>query len=188
METTLIKTPLEGAVLVDVKYFRDDRGFFIENWREDDFAKAGMRERFVQDNHSRSGAKVLRGMHYQDMTAPMGKLVRCTEGAIFDVVVDLRVGSPTVGKWFGIELSMDNMKQLFVPTGFAHGFATLSEFAQVQYKCTGFYTPSAEATLAWNDPDIGIDWPIQDPILSKRDMNGMSLRQYLQKPAFHFQK
>jgi dTDP-4-dehydrorhamnose 3,5-epimerase len=117
-----------------------------------------------------------------------GKLVRCTEGAIFDVAVDLRVESPTFGKWFGIELTTENMKQIFVPPGFAHGFVTLSEFAQVQYKCTGFYTPSSEGTLSWNDPDVGVAWPIKDPTLSKRDSNGMSLRKYSENPAFRYKK
>jgi len=188
MKTVITPTPLEGVVVIEIKFFRDERGFFIENWHERDFERAGLKEKFVQDNHSRSRPKVLRGLHYQDMTAPMGKLVRCTEGAIFDVAVDLRVGSPTFAKWFGIELSLDNMKQIFIPPGFAHGFVTLSEFAQVQYKCTGLYAPSSEGTLSWNDPDVGVQWPLQDPVLSKRDMNGMSLKQYLQKPAFHYQK
>lgn len=188
MQPVITPTPLEGVVVVEIKFFRDDRGFFIETWHARDFERAGLNEKFVQDNHSRSAAKVLRGLHYQDMTAPMGKLVRCTEGAIFDVAVDLRVGSPTFAKWFGIELSTDNMKQIFVPPGFAHGFVTLSAFAQVQYKCTGFYTPSSEGTLSWNDPEVGVQWPIQDPVLSKRDLGGMSLKQYLQKPAFHYQK
>jgi dTDP-4-dehydrorhamnose 3,5-epimerase len=186
METLVTKTSLEGVCVVEIKYFRDERGFFIENYHERDFAQAGLGEKFVQDNHSRSSAKVLRGLHYQDMTAPMGKLIRCTEGAIFDVAVDLRVGSPTLGKWFGIELSSQNMKQVFVPPGFAHGFVTLSDWAEVQYKCTGFYTPSSEGTLAWNDADIAVEWPIKDPILSKRDSSGMPLKQYLLRPAFHY--
>jgi len=126
----------------------------------------------------------LRGLHYQDMTAPMGKLVRCTLGRIFDVAVDLRVGSPSFGKWFAIELSAENKKQLYVPVGFAHGFATLSEYAEVQYKQTGFYSPPSEGALLWSDPDIGVDWPIANPTLSKRDRNGMSLKEYLKNPAF----
>ena len=188
MKTTITPTPLDGVVIVEINYVRDERGFFVESWHERDFANAGIREHFVQDNHSRSSAWVLRGLHYQDMSAPMGKLIRCTEGKIFDVAVDLRVGSPTFAKWFGIELSLDNLKQIFIPPGFAHGFVTLTEFAQVQYKCTGFYTPSAEGALAWNDPDIAIHWPVTDPVLSPRDQNGMSLRQYLEKPAFHYQR
>ena len=134
--------------------------------------------------HSRSSYGVPRGMHYQDMTAPMGKLLRCTVGRIFDVAVDLLVSSPTFGKWFSVELSADNKKQIYVPVGFAHGFATLSDVAEVQYKQTSFYTPSSEGTLAWNDPDVGIQWPLTSPTLSKRDQNGMSLKEYLKKPAF----
>jgi dTDP-4-dehydrorhamnose 3,5-epimerase len=188
LEIFLTKTPLEGALIIDAKFFRDERGFFIENYHKQRFAQVGITDEFVQDNHSRSAAKVLRGMHYQDKSAPMAKLVRCTIGAIFDVVVDLRVGSPTFGNWFGLELTAENMRQIFVPSGFAHGFVVLSDVAEVQYKCTGFYTPAAEGTLAWNDPAIGIVWPIHDPVLSKRDSQGISLRQYLDKPAFYYSK
>ena len=184
MKTHLTPTPLPNLVVIDIDYFQDERGFFIESWHKRDFMAAGLDLEFVQEGHSRSAYRVLRGLHYQDLTAPMGKLLRCTVGRIFDVAVDLRVSSPTFGKWFGIELSADNKKQLYVPIGFAHGFATLSEFAEVQYKQTGYYTPSAEGTLAWNDPDIGVEWPFTDPILSKRDQNGMRLDHYLQSPAF----
>jgi dTDP-4-dehydrorhamnose 3,5-epimerase len=169
---------------VDIDFFSDERGFFIESWHQRDFAEAGLDLSFVQEGHSRSGRNVLRGLHYQDMTAPMGKLLRCTVGAIFDVAVDLRVDSATFGQWFGIELSAENKTQLYVPEGFAHGFATISDVAEVQYKQTGFYTPSSEGTVSWNDPDIGIAWPISDPILSARDQNGISLREYRNKPAF----
>ena len=184
MKTHLILTPLDGLVVVEIYYFQDERGFFIESWHKRDFAAAGLDLEFVQEGHSRSGQGVLRGLHYQDVTAPMGKLLRCTVGRIFDVAVDLRGSSPTFGKWFGIELSADNKKQIYVPVGFAHGFATLSDVAEVQYKQTGFYTPPSEGTLAWNDPDVGIQWPITNPTLSKRDQNGMSLKDYLKKPAF----
>jgi len=184
MKTRLIETPLPDLVVVEIDYFQDERGFFIESWHKRDFAAAGLDLEFVQEGHSRSSQSVLRGLHYQDMTAPMGKLLRCTLGRIFDVAVDLRVSSPTFGKWLGLELSADNKKQLYVPVGFAHGFATLSEFAEVQYKQTGFYTPSSEGTIAWNDPDVGVEWPIADPVLSKRDQDGMSLQAYLKKPAF----
>jgi dTDP-4-dehydrorhamnose 3,5-epimerase len=184
VKTHVTKTPLEDLVIVDIDYFTDERGFFIETWHRRDFAAAGLDLDFAQEGHSRSAYGVLRGMHYQDMTAPMGKLLRCTVGSIFDVAVDLRVSSPTFGRWFGLELSAENKRQLYVPVGFAHGFATLSDFAEVQYKQTGFYTPSAEGTLSWNDPEVGIAWPIQDPTLSKRDQNGMSLQAYLKNPAF----
>ena len=185
MKTHLVPTPLDGLVVVEIDYFQDERGFFIESWHKRDFASAGLDIEFVQEGHSRSGQGVLRGLHYQDTTAPMGKLLRCTVGRVFDVAVDLRVSSPTFGKWFGLELSADNKEQIYVPVGFAHGFATLSEFAEVQYKQTGFYTPSSEGTLSWNDPDVGIQWPITNPTLSKRDQNGMTLKDYLKKPAFH---
>jgi dTDP-4-dehydrorhamnose 3,5-epimerase len=184
MKTHVTKTPLAGLFVVDVDYFQDERGFFIEAWHKTDFAEAGIPFEFVQDSHSCSMARVLRGLHYQDMRAPMGKLVRCTTGRIFDVAVDLRVSSPTFGKWFGIELTADNKTQLYVPLGFAHGFATLSRTAEVQYKQTNFYQPAAEGGIAWNDSDIAIEWPIRDPILSKRDQNQISLQQYLKNPAF----
>jgi len=184
MKTTVTKTPLEGIVLVNINYFQDERGFFIESWHKRDFAEAGLDLEFVQEGHSRSGYSVLRGMHYQDMTAPMGKLVRCTLGKIYDVAVDLRISSPTFGKWFGVELTAENKIQLYVPPGFAHGFVSLTEVVEVQYKQTGFYTPSSEGTLSWCDPQVGIDWPIKQPILSKRDQNGKSLQEYLKNPAF----
>ena len=184
MKTHLTSTPLAGLVIVDIDFFEDERGFFIESWHKRDFAAAGLDLAFVQEGHSRSGRGVLRGLHYQDMTAPMGKLLRCTVGRIFDVAVDLRVSSPSFGRWFGIELSAENKRQIFVPVGLAHGFATLSDVAEVQYKQSAFYTPSSEGTIAWNDPDIGVAWPISDPILSKRDQAGMSLKTYVQNPAF----
>ena len=184
MKTHVTPTPLKGLVVIDIDYFKDERGFFIESWHKRDFAAAGLDLEFVQEGHSRSSYGVLRGMHYQNMTAPMGKLLRCTVGRIFDVAVDLRVSSPTFGKWFSVELSSDNQRQIYVPPGFAHGFATLSDTAEVQYKQTGFYTPPSEGTLAWNDPDVGIQWPITNPTLSKRDQKGMSLKAYLIKPAF----
>ena len=162
-------------MLIDTDFFRDDRGFFIEAYHKERYQEAGIAYEWVQDNHSRSGAKVLRGLHYQDMTAPMAKLVRCTVGAILDVAVDLRVGSPTFGEWVGAEITAENMRQILVPEGFGHGFATLSEFAEVQYKCAGFYAPAAEGGIAWNDPEIGIEWPIDDPVLSERDRNAPPL-------------
>jgi dTDP-4-dehydrorhamnose 3,5-epimerase len=184
MKTVITKTPLDGVVLVDINFFQDERGFFIESWHKRDFAEAGLNIEFVQEGHSRSGYGVLRGLHYQDMTAPMGKLVRCTVGKIFDVAVDLRVSSPTFGKWFSVELSPENKTQIYVPAGFGHGFVSLTDAVEVQYKQTGFYTPSSEGTIAWNDPDIGIKWPVENPTLSKRDQNGKPLKEYLKNPAF----
>ena len=185
-KTRVTKTDIPDLLVVNIDHFADERGFFIESWNKRDFAAAGMNEEFVQDSHSRSAYKVLRGLHYQDMRAPMAKLVRCTVGRILDVAVDLRVGSPTLGKWFKIELTAENKTQLLVPIGFAHGFATLSDVCEVQYKQSAYYDPAAEGGIAWNDPDVGIPWPFSDPILSKRDQHGMSLKTYLQNPAFKY--
>lgn len=182
----MTRTKLDGVVLIDTDFHRDERGFFMEAWHADRYREHGLPDAFVQDNHSRSAHKVLRGLHYQDTTAPMGKLVRCTAGAVFDVAVDLRVGSPTFGEWVGADLSVENMRQMWVPEGFAHGFETLSAFADVQYKCTGVYAPDSEGTVAWNDPDVGIMWPFRDPLLSGRDQCGMSLKEYRGKPAFRY--
>ena len=184
MKTNLTETPLEDLVVIDIDYFEDDRGFFIESWNERDFRAAGLDLQFVQDSHSRSKQGVLRGLHYQDMTAPMGKLVRCTLGAVFDVAVDLRVKSVSFGKWFGVELSEQNKRLIYVPVGFAHGFATLSEVAEIQYKQTALYAPPAEGSIRWDDPDIGVDWPLSNPVLSARDQSGLSLAEYRQNPAF----
>ena len=184
MKTTLTKTPLADLVIIDIDYFEDDRGFFIESWNQKDFAAAGLDLQFVQDSHSRSKKGVLRGLHYQNMTVPMGKLVRCTLGAVFDVAVDLRLASPTFGKWFGVELGEENKRLLYVPVGFAHGFATLSDVAEIQYKQTGFYAPPAEGSLRWDDPEVGIDWPLSNPVLSDRDQSGTSLAEYKKNPAF----
>ena len=185
MDISVTKTPLEGVLIVDTSFFRDERGFFIENYHSERFRANGIEAEFVQDNHSGSGKGVLRGLHYQDLSAPMGKLVRCTAGAIFDAAVDLRLGSPTFGKWFGTDLTAENMRQLWVPPGFAHGFATLSDWAEVQYKCSGLYTPSSEGTLAWNDPTVAVAWPLEAPVVSARDSAGMTLQNYLERPAFH---
>ena len=185
MKMRMNKTPLDGLLVVEIDFFRDERGFFMESWHKRDFAEAGLPYEFVQDSHSRSTYSVLRGLHYQDMRAPIVKLVRCTVGRVFDVAVDLRVTSPTFGQWFGIELTAENKTQLLVPIGFAHGFLTLSEVCEIQYKQTEYYRPDAEGGVAWNDKAIAIDWPLRDPpILSRRDQNQPSLKQYLQNPAF----
>ncbi len=187
MDIRVVPTALEGVVIVETAFVRDDRGFFIESYHEARYAEHGLARRFVQHNHSQSRRGVLRGIHLQDQTAPMEKLVRCTAGRIFDVAVDLRAGSPGFGRWVGVELSAENMKQVFVPAGFGHAFLTLSDSADVQYRCTNYYTPSAEACIAWNDPEVGVAWPIQEPpVLSRRDTSGMSLRDYLRNPAFRY--
>jgi dTDP-4-dehydrorhamnose 3,5-epimerase len=186
MDIRVTPTRISDVVMIDTDFFEDDRGFFIESYHRDRFAAYGICDEFVQDNHSRSRRGVLRGFHYQDDSAPMGKLVRCLQGAILDVAVDLRVGSPSFGQWVAVELIAENKRQLMVPRGFGHAFVTLSDSAEVFYKCTGFYTPAAESTVAWNDSDIDVRWPISAPILSGRDQNGMSLQQYLQNPAFTY--
>ena len=186
MDIRVGRTELEGVLIIDSDFFRDERGFFIESYHRERFRQHGIEADFVQDNHSRSARGVLRGIHWQDMTAPMGKLVRCSLGEIFDVAVDLRVGSPTFARWVGVTLSADNMRQLWVPPGFGHGFQTLSETADVQYKCSGYYAPAAEGALAWNDPQVGIDWPHDDPTLSRRDAEAPSLNRYLEDPAFAY--
>ena len=184
MKTKVSETSLDGVYVIEVDYFQDERGFFIESWHKRNFAEAGLSFDFVQDNHSRSSRGVLRGLHYQDMRAPLVKLVRCTVGTVFDVAVDLRVSSPTFGKWFGLELTEENKKQLLVPIGFAHGFLTLSDVCEIQYKQTEYYQPQTEGGIAWNDPDIDIRWPLGNPTMSQRDQNQPSLKQYLQNPAF----
>ena len=184
MKTRITKTPLSDLLVIDIDFFKDSRGFFIESWHKRDFADAGIPHEFVQDSHSASTYGVLRGLHYQDMRAPMGKLVRCTVGKILDVAVDLRMGSPSFGKPFTIELSAENKTQIYVPVGFAHGFATLSDYCEVQYKQTEFYRPDAEGGIAWNDPDVGIQWPYQSPILSAKDLKQKSLKDYIAQPAF----
>ena len=165
---------------------RDERGFFFESYQQQRYREHGIRDEFVQDNHSRSSKGVLRGIHYQGVSAPMSKLVRCTAGRILDVAVDLRVGSPTFGRWVSEELTADNMLQLFVPVGFGHAFLTLTETADVEYKCGGYYTPQAEGGVAWNDPRIGIEWPISEPILSGKDRRAQSLTEYATHPAFRY--
>ena len=184
MKTRVTATPLSGLLVVDIDFPKDDRGFFIETWNKRDFAAVGITDVFVQDSHSASRFGVLRGMHYQDQRAPMAKLVRCTVGRILDVALDLRMSSPTFGRWYAIELNADNKSQLYVPVGFAHGFATLSEYCEVQYKQTGLYAPEAEGGIAWNDPEVGIQWPYADPVLSQRDGNQKSLVEYRKNPAF----
>jgi dTDP-4-dehydrorhamnose 3,5-epimerase len=174
------------VVVIQPDVFRDDRGFFYESYHKKRFAELGVTDEFVQDNHSRSMYGVLRGIHYQDMSAPMAKLVRCTLGRILDVAVDLRAGSPTFGRSSAVELSADNLRQLLVPVGFGHAFLTLSDIAEVQYKCSGYYTPAAEGAIAWNDPELAIDWPIKDPVVSAKDRAAPSLQSYRKTPAFSY--
>ena len=162
-------TALPEVKLLEPRVFGDDRGFFLESWNAATFTEAGIDATFVQDNHSRSAQGVLRGLHYQ-IVAPQGKLVRVVSGAVFDVAVDIRCSSPNFGRWTGHELSAANKHLLWVPPGFAHGFVTLSETADFLYKCTTLYAPAHDRGIAWNDPAIGIDWPIDTaPTLSAKD-------------------
>ncbi|MHC4925170.1 MAG: dTDP-4-dehydrorhamnose 3,5-epimerase [Planctomycetota bacterium] len=188
MQARVTETGLEGLLVVEGRIFRDDRGFFTETWHRREFEELGIQAEFVQDNHSRSTRGVLRGIHYQAGEAPMGKLVRCTRGEIFDVAVDLRAGSPTFGRWFGARLDEVRMRQLWIPAGFGHGFVTLSEEAEVQYKCTAYYSPEDEGGVRWDDPDIGVEWPIGEPILSERDRQAPSLSAYAERPAFRWEE
>lgn len=167
---------IPDVVLIEPRIFRDERGFFFETFKYSEFANAGIRESFVQDNHSQSSKGVLRGLHYQLNPKAQGKLLRCSKGRIFDVAVDIRKGSPSYGKWVGLELSEEDNNMIYIPPGFAHGFLTLSEKADVLYKCTEEYSPEHERGIAWNDPDINIDWPVQYPILSTKDLKYPALK------------
>jgi dTDP-4-dehydrorhamnose 3,5-epimerase len=155
------ETSIEGVYIIEPTVFGDDRGYFMETYHEEEFREAGLDFNFVQDNQSRSKKGVLRGLHFQ-YTRPQGKLVRAIKGAVFDVAVDLRKDSSTYGKWEGVILSEQNKKQFYVPEGFAHGFLVLSDEAEFTYKCTDFYNSDDEGGILWNDPDIGIDWPLED--------------------------
>ena len=170
-------TAIPDVLILEPRVFRDSRGFFFESFNQRDFnAATGTDFTFVQDNHSRSSKGVLRGLHYQ-VTQPQGKLVRVVRGAVFDVTVDIRPASPTFGHWAGLELNEDDHRQLWIPPGFAHGFLVLSESADVLYKTTEYYLPTDEACLAWDDPGIGIQWPLRaPPILSSRDRQGRRLK------------
>lgn len=183
---TVRPTPLPGVILIEPVVHRDDRGFFLETYAQRQYRAAGIGLDFVQDNHSHSRSGVLRGFHYQDMSAPMAKLVRCVFGAILDAVVDLRIGSPTFGRPYIAQLTGENHHQLLVPVGFGHAFLTLSEIAEVEYKCSGYYDPSAEGTVIWKDPEIAVSWPISNPMVSAKDARGMTLAEYRTRPAFEF--
>ncbi len=177
---------LDEVVVVVSQAYRDPRGFFMEAYRADEFEKLGLPSRFVQDNHSLSKKGVIRGLHFQ-WEPPMGKLMRVTRGTAFLVAVDIRKRSPTLGKWVGLEASAENMKQVWAPAGFARGFCALSENVEVQYKCTGIYHAAAESGIRWDDPDIGIEWPLRDVLLSKKDRDARTLMDWLSSPdSEHF--
>lgn len=172
----VIPTAIEGVLLIEPRVFGDERGFFLESWNARSFRDAGIDVDFVQDNHSRSSRGVLRGLHYQS-PGPQGKLVRVTAGAVFDVAVDMRSTSPTFGKWVGFELSAANKRMLWVPEGMAHGFLCLQDGTDFLYKCRGYYDPANEHSLLWNDPAVGIEWPLGDiaPQLNGKDLAGKLL-------------
>lgn len=169
-------TPLPGVVVIEPQVHGDSRGFFLESYHAERYQTNGVPVTFVQDNHSRSGRGVLRGLHYQ-LRRPQGKLVQVVKGEVFDVAVDIRRGSPTFGQWYGTILSEDNHRQMFVPPDFAHGFVVLSEVADFLYKCTDYYVPDDQWGIAWDDPDLGVEWPVQDleVILSDKDRQSPKL-------------
>lgn len=171
----IIETSLHGIVIIEPAIFCDTRGSFMETWHQNRYSDIGLPSRFVQDNISISKMGVLRGLHYQQPHA-QGKLVNVLQGEVFDVAVDIRLGSPCFGRWLGVTLSSENRRQLYVPEGFAHGFLVLSESAVFQYKCTDYYNPQAERGIIWNDPDINIEWPDVIPILSEKDLSSPKLK------------
>lgn len=179
----VIPTTIKDLYIIEPQVFGDVRGYFIESYSEADFAEAGLTMKFVQDNESRSKKGVLRGLHFQTQHT-QGKLVRVVEGKVYDVAVDLREGSPTFGKWEGVLLTAENKRQFYVPEGFAHGFLVLSEYAIFQYKCTDYYAPEYDGGIRWNDPDIGVEWPlegIEEILLSEKDQKQPRFAEFLAK-------
>jgi dTDP-4-dehydrorhamnose 3,5-epimerase len=186
MDIKIESRHLGDIVVIVPEIFQDSRGFFMETYREDQFKASGLPHQFVQDNHSRSERGVLRGLHFQ-WDPPMGKLMRVTLGTAFLVAVDVRKGSATLGKWFGVEASAENRRQIWAPAGFARGFCVLSDVAEIQYKCTGIYNSKAESGIRWNDPQIGIEWPVSEPLLSAKDLKSQTLEEWLARPeSDHF--
>jgi dTDP-4-dehydrorhamnose 3,5-epimerase len=171
----VIRGPISGLLTIEPKVFGDARGFFLETWNLGRYRAAGLDADFVQDNLSFSRRGILRGLHFQN-PKPQGKLLQVLLGEVFDVAVDIRRSSPTFGKWHGLVLSAENKRQFYIPPGFAHGFVVLSETALFHYKCTECYSPKDEMAIRWDDPDIGVEWPLKEPLLSERDTQGMRLR------------
>jgi len=178
MKLRAIETVLPGVLIIEPVIHGDGRGFFLETWRDDEYRAMGVCESFVQDNHSRSGKSVLRGLHLQ-RKQPQGKLVRVARGCVFDVAVDINPNSPTFRKWVGVELSDDNLRQFYVPPGYAHGFCVISETADFLYKCTAYYNRADEVGVRWDDPEIAVEWPTRQPLLSERDRALPFLKEYL---------
>lgn len=174
-----IETPLKGLVVINPRVFEDARGYFFESYNKDAFAKAGLNMNFVQDNQSLSQRGVLRGLHFQNNPHAQGKLVRVINGSVYDVAVDIRKSSPTYGQWFGIELTEKNKSMMYIPEGFAHGFVTLEDNTVFSYKCTNVYNKAAEDCLLWNDADLGINWQINNPLLSEKDLQGKKFKDFV---------
>lgn len=173
----IIKTKLNGVLIIEPDVFGDNRGFFMESWNKKKMEEAGLFYDFVQDNHSKSTVKgTLRGIHFQKGDKAQAKLVRCVKGIVFDVAVDLRKNSPTFKQWVGVELNAENKKQLLIPRGFGHGFVTLTDDVEFLYKADNYYAPEADAGIRWNDPDIGVEWGVENPILSEKDKTNPFLK------------
>jgi dTDP-4-dehydrorhamnose 3,5-epimerase len=172
----ILTCDIPGLIILEPKVFGDTRGFFVETWNRRRYGEAGIDVDFVQDNISFSKRGTLRGLHFQN-PKPQGKLMQVLQGEVFDVAVDIRRSSPTFGRWHGVTLSAENKRQFYVPTGFAHGFAVLSETALFHYKCTEFYSPQDEVAIRWDDPEIGVEWPVKGPLISERDAKGLRLRE-----------
>ena len=172
----VIKTPIEGILVIESKVFSDDRGHFFESWSQEAFEREGLNLNFVQDNQSLSAKGVLRGLHFQNPPFAQGKLVSVITGSVMDVVVDIRRDSKTFGHWIGEYLNDKNRKQFWIPPGLAHGFVVISEYADLYYKLTQYYDPADEGRLIWDDDDVGIKWPVKKPLLSKKDQKGLSLK------------
>jgi dTDP-4-dehydrorhamnose 3,5-epimerase len=181
MKVEVEQTPLPGCVVLRHEFFQDQRGFFLEVYRRDVFREAGLPGDFVQLNHSRSEKNVVRGLHFQ-WAPPMGKLMRVTQGAAYLVAVDIRKGSPTLGRWHGVEVTAESKQQLWAPAGFARGFCVLSDAAEIEYLCTGTYNSRGESGVLWNDLAIGITWPAKDPVLSEKDRKAQTLTEWLALP------
>ncbi len=186
MRVDVEQTPLPDVLVVAPQFFQDDRGFFLEVYRRDVFREVGLPDQFVQLNHSRSARNVVRGLHFQ-WDPPMGKLMRVTQGAAFLVAVDIRKGSPTLGKWYGAEITAESKRQIWAPAGVARGFCALTDGVEIEYLCTGVYNAKGESGILWNDPAIGIEWPVREPILSDKDRTAQTLSRWLAHPeASHF--
>ncbi len=180
-----LPTELPEVIVVEPDLHRDARGFFLETYHAGKYREGGIAATFVQDNHSRSARGTVRGLHAQ-LRRPQGKLVRVLSGEVFDVAIDIRRGSPTFLRWVGVSLSAENLRQCYIPAGFAHGFCVVSDYAEFEYKCTDYYDPSSELRILWNDPAIGIAWPVREPILSDKDRGGQRVADLMERlPLFH---